>query len=109
MVDERLLQRMKRVALGEPFDRRHDLRAVLHDRQVRHELMRLPSTRTVQAPHWPWSHPFFVPVKSRRSRSRSSKVIQGLTSICFTVPLIFRAIELVAGSELEAFRRNFSW
>jgi hypothetical protein len=27
--------------------------------KVRHELTRRPSTRTVQAPHWPWSHPFF--------------------------------------------------
>ena len=24
--------------------------------------IRLPSTNTVQAPHWPWSQPFFVPV-----------------------------------------------
>ena len=23
--------------------------------------MRRPSTSTVQAPHWPWSQPFFVP------------------------------------------------
>ena len=32
VVDERLLQRVQRVPLGQPFDRRH-LRAVLHDRQ----------------------------------------------------------------------------
>ena len=28
-------------------------------------MIRLPSTRTVQAPHWPWSLPFLVPVRSR--------------------------------------------
>jgi len=29
---------------------------------ARHELIRRPSTRTVQAPHWPRSQPFLVPV-----------------------------------------------
>ena len=33
--------------------------------RVRHELIGRPSTRTVQAPHWPWSQPFLVPVRSR--------------------------------------------
>ena len=47
---------------------------------VRQELIRWPSTRTVQAPHWPWSQPFLVPVRSRCSRSRSSSVVQGATS-----------------------------
>ena len=40
---------------------------------VRQEMMRRPSTSTVQAPHWPWSQPFLVPVRSRWSRSASSK------------------------------------
>src|SRR3546814_18397553 len=35
------------------------------DRQL---LIRRPSTITVQAPHWPWSQPFLVPV--RRSEER---------------------------------------
>ena len=43
-------------------------------------LMRWPSTSTVQAPHWPWSQPFLMPVRSARSRSRSSKVTQGSIS-----------------------------
>jgi hypothetical protein len=29
---------------------------------MRQQLMRTPSERTVQAPHWPWSQPFLVPV-----------------------------------------------
>ena len=29
----------------------------------RQELIRRPFTITVQAPHWPWSQPFLVPVR----------------------------------------------
>ncbi len=47
---------------------------------ARQELMRRPSSRTVQAPHWPRSQPFLVPVRSRRSRSRSSRVTRGSSS-----------------------------
>ena len=36
--------------------------------RVRQELTRRPSTSTVQAPHWPWSQPFLLPVRSRCSR-----------------------------------------
>ena len=46
---------------------------------VRQELIRRPSTSTVQAPHWPWSQPFLVPVRSRWSRNASSKVVHGAT------------------------------
>src|SRR5215467_6922662 len=46
---------------------------------VKHELMRFPSTNTVHAPHWPWSQPFLVPVRSSRSRRTSSRVVQGST------------------------------
>jgi hypothetical protein len=53
---------------------------------VRQALMRVPSTSTVQAPHWPWSQPFLVPVNSSRSRSRSSSVTQGST-----VPVLVKA------------------
>ena len=59
---------------------RHSLPALLHSgggsivtisssscmtASVRQELMRRPLTSTVQAPHCPWSHPFFVPVSAR--------------------------------------------
>src|SRR5260221_7590475 len=47
---------------------------------ARHELIRRPSTRTVQAPHWPRSQPFLVPVRSRRSRRRSRSVTRGSSS-----------------------------
>ena len=39
-------------------------------------LTRLPSASTVQAPHWPWSQPFLVPVSPRCSRSASSTVVR---------------------------------
>ena len=51
----------------------------------------MPSTSTVQAPHWPWSQPFLVPVRSRRSRSRSSRVVQGATWSSRRCPLIGQA------------------
>ena len=41
---------------------------------VRHDTTRLPSSSTVQAPHVPWSQPFFVPVRSSSSRSASTSV-----------------------------------
>src|SRR5260221_4929944 len=47
---------------------------------ARHELIRRPSPRTVQAPHWPRSHPFLVPVRSRRSRRRSRSETRGSPS-----------------------------
>src|SRR5262249_28504658 len=75
--------------------------------RVRHELTRLPSTRTVQAPHCPWSQPFFVPVKLRYSRNRSSKVVHGATSIRFSTPLTFSLIELFAGLETGTFPTIF--
>src|SRR5215470_18038583 len=66
--------------------------------KVKHELMRLPSTRTVQAPHCPWSHPFFAPVKSNCSRNRSSNVVQGAISNCFSAPLTLSVIEFLIGA-----------
>ena len=38
--------------------------------------MRSSLTITVQAPHWPWSQPFLVPVSFRCSRSMSSSVVR---------------------------------
>ena len=48
---------------------------------ARQELIRRPSTSTVQAPHWPRSQPFLVPVRSRRSRRRSSRVTRGSSEL----------------------------
>ena len=39
-----------------------------------------PSIMTVQAPHWPWSQPFLVPVSPTSSRSQSSSVVRGRTT-----------------------------
>ena len=41
--------------------------------RVRQDSTRRPSTSTVQAPHWPWSQPFLVPVGPDVRASASSK------------------------------------
>src|SRR5262245_21543951 len=43
---------------------------------VRHDRTRRPSRSTVQAPHCPWSHPFFGPVRPIPSRTASSSVVR---------------------------------
>ena len=53
--------------------------------------MRRPLTSTVQAPHWPWSQPFLVPVRWRCSRSASSSDVRGSRSRCRTRPLTVSA------------------
>ena len=63
--------------------------------------MRWPSTITVQAPHWPWSQPFLTPIRSARSRSRSSSVTQGSISNEWGRPLSCSDTESV-GSRCEA-------
>ena len=54
----------------------------------RHEFILLPLTKTVQAPHWPLSQPFLVPVNEISSRNRSNKVVLVSTSIFFLIPLM---------------------
>src|SRR5260370_5498336 len=66
---------------------------------VRHELIRRPSTRTVQAPHWPWSQPFLVPVSPRWMRSASSSVVHGAKVSLFATPLTWSVIVILAGAE----------
>src|SRR5256885_3401634 len=58
--------------------------------RLRQELIRRPFTRTVHAPHWPWSHPFFDPVSCKCSRSASSNVVRGSISSGCVRPLILR-------------------
>src|SRR5581483_1405949 len=51
--------------------------------RARQLVTRRPSSKTVQAPHCPWSQPFFVPVRPSRSRSASSSVVRvSITSGC---------------------------
>src|SRR3954468_23459752 len=44
--------------------------------RARQAFARRPSIRIVQAPHCPWSQPFFAPVSPRCSRTRSSSVVR---------------------------------
>ena len=60
MVDEGLLQRVQRVSLRPTPSIVVISAPSFMTASVRQELMRLPSTSTVQAPHWPWSQPFLV-------------------------------------------------
>ena len=55
--------------------------------RLRQELIRRPLTMMVQAPHWPWSHPFFVPVRCRCSLRASSSVVRGSSSNSRRAPL----------------------
>src|SRR6187431_1358745 len=78
--------------------------------RARHELIRLPSTRTVQAPHWPRSHPFFVPVSWRRSRRRSSIVTRGSSRMnSCRAPFTVRLMEwVIQGSDHMGHVRSMS-
>ena len=42
---------------------------------------------TVQAPHWPWSQPFFAPVRPRCSRNASSSVVRISSATRCSLPL----------------------
>src|SRR5205807_2522996 len=65
--------------------------------KVRQELTRRPSRRTVQAPHWPWSQPFLLPVSSKCSRRASrSEVRVSRVRVC-GVPLTLRVRVMVCG------------
>ena len=77
VIDEGLLHRMQLAVLRETFDRRdHFAIPATATASVRHDNTRRPSSRTVQAPHWPWSQPFFAPVRPTCSRSASSNVVR---------------------------------
>src|SRR5258706_12631383 len=65
-----------------------DLFAVVHQRQIRHESTRRPCTCTVQAPHCPWSQPFFVPVSDTVSRMQSNSVVRGSMFSLWSLPLM---------------------
>ena len=53
---------------------------------IRHASTALPFMITVQAPHSPLSHPFFVPVRPRSSRSKSRRMRSGLVSTSRQLP-----------------------
>ena len=64
---------------------------------VRQASTRRPSTQTVQAPHVPWSQPFLVPVRSRCSRSASSRLTRGSSSTTCCPPLTSSGTGTLAG------------
>ena len=72
---------------------------------ARQELIRRPSTSTVQAPHWPRSQPFLVPVRSSRSRSRSSSVTRGSSKL----DVAPHAVHGEADGEVHAGLRSMLW
>ncbi len=57
--------------------------------RVMQDNTRRPSMWTVQAPHSPRSHPFFVPVNPTPSRNASSSVVRGSRRSCQSRPLMF--------------------
>src|SRR6266566_1936209 len=62
--------------------------------RVRQLFTRRPSSRTVQAPHCPWSQPFLGPVSPRCSRNASRSVVRvSMTSRC-AAPFTRRVISM---------------
>src|SRR6202142_4150354 len=65
---------------------------------------------TVQAPHWPRSQPFLVPVRSRCSRRRSSRVTRGSSSrIVLRTPFTVRVVEKAMQSSIRGDVRQIRW
>ena len=75
------------LAVGEPLDRR-DLGAVVRDGEREAGVRAAAVDQDVQAPHWPWSQPFFAPVSPRCSRSTSSSVVRVSTVSWCSAPLM---------------------
>src|SRR5580704_18603465 len=62
---------------------------------------------TVQAPHWPRSQPFLVPVSSRRSRRRSRSITRGSSSwIVLLTPFTVRVVEKAMLDSVGAMKRE---
>src|SRR5882724_7383189 len=57
----------------------------------RHEFTRRSLMCTVHAPHWPWSHPFFDPVRCKCSRRQSRSVVRGSIRKSYFFPFTRRA------------------
>ncbi len=75
-IQERLLDRVQLVSNG-AVPRAVTMEAPSHaTARDRHVVTRRPSSRTVQAPHWPWSQPFLAAVTLKCSRSASSSVVR---------------------------------
>ncbi|KMO18342.1 hypothetical protein SQ03_10550 [Methylobacterium platani JCM 14648] len=69
---------------------------------VRQPLRRRPLTIIVQAPHWPWSQPFFEPVRCRCSRIASSRLVRRSRSSSRRSPFTVKATRAVTGASRPA-------
>lgn len=103
MLDEGLLQRVRRALGAETLDGGDGTALKLHrKREAGQE--RWPSTSTVQAPQAPWSQPFLVPDGCSLSRSRSSKETRGSSGRSTSVP--FTAIVIASSRPALGDRRR---
>src|SRR5262249_37153751 len=66
--------------------------------RVTHDRVGAPSISTVQAAHWPSPHPYFVPVRSKSSRSTLRRVRSESASIRRFEPLTSSSVILGIGS-----------
>src|SRR5947208_2754001 len=66
--------------------------------RVNHKLMRRPLMCTVHAPHWPWSHPFFEPVRCKCSRRQSRSVVRGSIRKSYFFPFTRRVTGIAPSS-----------
>src|ERR1700730_785814 len=66
----------------------------------------LPSTKTVQAPHWPSPQPYLVPIRSRFSRNTVRRLIWGSASTVRGRPLIARLIVATDPPDLRTAQLN---
>ena len=72
--------------------------------------MRRPSTRTVHVPQAPSLHPFFAPVSPACSRTQSSNVVRGDTSVRDRLAVEAQAdVVLVGEAQWHRSIRPFAW
>src|SRR5260370_12294790 len=78
--------------------------------ECRHERTGRPSISTVQAPHCPSPHPYFVPVKSSRFRRTDSRLSSGGASTLRRAPLTFR-IKATCASRVAVtdYKKSANW
>src|SRR5207247_9569163 len=76
---------------------------------IKQDLTAAPSINTVQAPHWPIPHPYFVPVRPIESRSTHNNGVSGSASTEYWTPLTRRVNgigNLLASPQLGRGRRD---
>ena len=100
VLDEGSLERVQPdAAVGRHTLDGGDLPTVVQGGQRQARLVRRPPARTVQAPHWPRSQPFFVPVSFRCSRSASRSVVRGSSAGSECVSPLTRSVSASPSGE----------